>query len=77
LKQLHKTPIQEDVTSISGVPTWTLVLFKRILEITGKENINQVWPNLELYLHGGVAFTPYKEQFIQLIGKEINFLKCL
>jgi hypothetical protein len=63
------------VTSISGVPTWTLVLFKRILELTGKNNMSEVWPNLELYIHGGVSFVPYREQFAKLIGKEINYLE--
>jgi len=57
------------------VPTWTLVLFKRILEITGKETISQVWPSLELYMHGGVSFTPYKSQFNKLIGKKVNYLE--
>ncbi|MBU3745066.1 MAG: GH3 auxin-responsive promoter family protein, partial [Sediminibacterium sp.] len=46
------TTLKENVTSISGVPTWTLVLFKRILEITGKKHIHEVWPNLELFIHG-------------------------
>jgi hypothetical protein len=50
------------------------VLIKRILEITGKENLKQVWPNLELYIHGGVSFTPYKEQFEKLIGGSINYV---
>lgn len=57
----------EDVTSISGVPTWTLILFKRLLELTGKSNMLEVWPNLELYMHGGVNFNPYREQFKQFI----------
>jgi hypothetical protein len=51
------------------------VLFKRILEITGKQTIAEVWPNLELYLHGGVSFTPYRQQFDQLIGKPIHYLE--
>jgi hypothetical protein len=63
------------VTSISGVPTWTLVLIKRILEITGKSNLKEVWPDLELYLHGGVSFTPYKEQFHKLLGNGVNYLE--
>ena len=50
----------EDVRTISGVPSWMLVLFHKILEVKGLENISQVWPNLELYMHGGVSFTPYK-----------------
>jgi hypothetical protein len=75
IEKLAATTIKENVTSISGVPTWTLVLFKRILEITGKKNIAEVWPSLELYMHGGVSFTPYKDQFQQLIGKKINYLE--
>jgi len=62
----HET-MQHDVTSISGVPSWTLVLIKRILELTGKSNLSEVWPNLEVFFHGGVNFEPYQEQFRQLI----------
>lgn len=74
IEKLAKTTIRENVTSISGVPTWTLVLIKRILEITGKTHLTEVWPNLELYIHGGVSFTPYREQFEKLIGAPINYL---
>ena len=56
-----------NVTSLGGVPTWNILLFKRILEITGKKNMLEVWPNLELYFHGAVNFTPYREQFKALI----------
>src|SRR5215468_8951120 len=75
IEMLAQNTIRENVTSISGVPTWTLVLFKRILEITGKKTISDVWPSLELYMHGGVSFTPYKEQFKKIIGKEISYLE--
>ncbi|BDQ12670.1 GH3 auxin-responsive promoter family protein [Sediminibacterium sp. TEGAF015] len=67
--------IQEDVTSISGVPTWTMILIKRILEITGKQTLKEVWPNLELYIHGGVSFTPYRTQFQKLIGEGCHYLE--
>lgn len=67
--------IQEDVTSISGVPTWTLILIKRILAITGKQTLKEVWPNLELYIHGGVSFTPYRTQFQKLIGDGCSYLE--
>jgi len=60
----------EDVTNISGVPSWTLLLLKRILEKTGKQNLLEVWPNLELFMHGGVSFTPYREQFKKLIPSD-------
>ncbi|HTL08161.1 MAG TPA: GH3 auxin-responsive promoter family protein [Chitinophagaceae bacterium] len=75
IEQLAQATIKENVTSISGVPTWTLVLIKRILEISGKQYLAEVWPQLELYLHGGVSFVPYREQFRQLIGKDINYLE--
>lgn len=75
IEKLAESTIKENVTSISGVPTWTLVLFRRILEITGKSCIADVWPALELYMHGGVSFTPYREQFAKLIGKNINYLE--
>ncbi|HTN20323.1 MAG TPA: GH3 auxin-responsive promoter family protein [Pelobium sp.] len=65
-KMAHAT-LAENVTNIAGVPTWTIVLAKRILEITGKSNLMEVWPNLELYVHGAVNFEPYREQFKRLI----------
>ena len=62
--------IHENMTSLVGVPSWMLVLLNRVLEKTGKDNILEVWPNLELYLHGGVNFNPYREQFQKLIPKK-------
>ena len=75
IEKLASNTIHENVTSISGVPTWTMVLFKRILEMTGKKTMAEVWPSLELYMHGGVSFTPYREQIQKLIGKKINYLE--
>lgn len=75
IEKLARSTIPENVTSISGVPTWTLVLIKRILEITGKETLKEVWPDLELYIHGGVSFTPYREQFKKLIGSNCTYLE--
>lgn len=75
IEKLAQSTIHENVTSISGVPTWTMVLFKRILEITGKKIIADVWPSLELFMHGGVSFVPYKEQFQKLIGKNVHYLE--
>ncbi len=75
IEMLATTTMQENVTSVSGVPTWTLVLFQRILELTGKQNMKEVWPSLELYMHGGVSFHPYKEQFKKLIGEDIQYLE--
>ncbi|MFK8060322.1 MAG: GH3 auxin-responsive promoter family protein [Polaribacter sp.] len=61
--------IEEDITSLVGVPSWMLVLLNRVLEKTGKDNILEVWPNLEVYFHGGVNFNPYREQYKKLIPK--------
>lgn len=65
-KMAHST-IEDDVYILAGVPSWTMVLAKRILEITGKSNLKEVWPNLELFMHGGVSFDPYREEFKRLI----------
>ncbi|AWH74083.1 hypothetical protein DCS32_07895 [Dokdonia sp. Dokd-P16] len=59
--------IQQDVTSLSGVPSWMLVLLNNVLETTGASNLLEVWPNLEVYFHGGVSFDPYMEQYQKLI----------
>lgn len=75
IEKLAQTTVSENVTSMAGVPTWLIVLLKRILDITGKSTIKEVWPSLELYMHGGVSFVPYKQQFEKLIGSPINYLE--
>ena len=70
VEKMAQATIGVNVTNISGVPTWNLVLAKRILEITGKNNLLEVWPNLELYFHGAVNFKPYREQFKKLIPSD-------
>ncbi len=67
IEKMAQTTLNENVTNIAGVPTWTLVLLQRILEITGKENILEVWPNLEMFGHGAVAFGPYRDTFKNLL----------
>ncbi len=67
LARIAQTTVNQNVTSIAGVPSWNLVLLKYILQYTGKKNILEVWPNLELFMHGGVSFSPYKEQFYNII----------
>ncbi|MGG6232283.1 GH3 auxin-responsive promoter family protein [Tenacibaculum sp. SDUM215027] len=62
--------IHENITSLVGVPSWMLVLLNRVLEKTGKDNILEVWPNLEVYFHGGINFNPYREQYKKLIPKD-------
>ena len=57
----------KNVTNISGVPSWMLSVLNRMMELTGKTHLEEVWPNLEVFFHGGVAFTPYRKQYEQLI----------
>lgn len=75
IERMAQETISENVTNISGVPSWTLVLLNKVLELSGKNNIAEVWPNLELFVHGAVNFTPYKEQFYKIIGKPIQYLE--
>lgn len=75
IEMLAQSTIHENVTSMAGVPTWLMVLLKRILEITGKETIKEVWPSLELYMHGGVSFVPYRQHFETLIGGPVNYME--
>jgi hypothetical protein len=70
VEKITEATLGENVTNIAGVPSWNLVLIKHILEVTGKKNLLEVWPNLELFTHGGVNFTPYREQFKKLIPSE-------
>jgi hypothetical protein len=62
----------ENVTSFAGVPSWMLVLLNRIMTETGKENLTELWPNLEVYFHGGVSFEPYREQYQKILPRN-NF----
>ena len=64
--------INENVTSLAGVPSWMLVLLQKALETTGKSNLLELWPNAEVYFHGGVNFDPYREQYKKLFPKD-NF----
>jgi GH3 auxin-responsive promoter len=62
--------MQDDIVMFGGVPTWLIVLFRRILEKTGKQNLLEVWPNLQAYMHGGVGFDPYRKTFQELIPSD-------
>jgi hypothetical protein len=76
IERMAQATMEEDVTNIVGVPSWTLVLIKRILEIKKTNNLLDVWPNLELFMHGGVSFEPYREQFKMLIPSEkMNYVE--
>lgn len=76
IERMAVATVNKNITSIIGVPSWNLILMKRILEISGKNDITEVWPNLELFIHGGVNFNPYKEQFRKLFStKNVNYLE--
>ena len=65
---------KENMVLLAGVPTWTIILLRRVLELSGKKNLLEVWPNVETYIHGGVNFEPYREQFQQLLpSSHINY----
>ena len=69
-----KESIKENVTSFAGVPSWLLVLFNKVLDHTSKKNIFEVWPNLEVYFHGGVSFKPYQSQYDNLFpGSQLKY----
>lgn len=70
VERIAETTIHENVTNLSGVPSWMLAVIKRILEKTGAKHLNEIWPNLEVFFHGGVCFTPYREQYKQLITSD-------
>ncbi len=65
--RIAREAMTKNVTNLSGVPSWMLSVLNRIMEISGKEHLEEVWPNLEVFFHGGVAFTPYREQYEKLI----------
>jgi hypothetical protein len=76
LNQITRLTVNENVTNISGVPSWYLVLIKQILAFTGKKNLHEVWPNLEVFFHGGISFVPYRKQFMNIIpGEEMNYME--
>ena len=76
LDAIASQAVNKNITNLTGVPSWMLILLKRILKLSGKNNISEVWPNLELYMHGGINFEPYKEQFKALIpSKKMNYLE--
>ncbi|MBR6319763.1 MAG: GH3 auxin-responsive promoter family protein [Prevotella sp.] len=65
--RIAREAMNKNVTNLSGVPSWMLSVLNRVMELSGKEHLEEVWPNLEVFFHGGVAFTPYREQYERLI----------
>lgn len=76
IEKMAEHTVNQNVTHIAGVPTWTIVLIRRLFEMKGTDNLRDIWPNLELYIHGGVSFRPYREQFHQLIrGEGMHYME--
>ena len=70
IEKLASETIRENVTNIAGVPTWTVLLIQRVTDMAGKKNILEVWPNLEVFFHGAVAFAPYRSLFQSIIPSD-------
>jgi len=76
LDQIVKSTYNKDISQIIGVPSWLKVLLENLLDFTGKNNILEIWHNLELFVHGGISFSPYKESYKKLIPSEkMNYLE--
>jgi hypothetical protein len=76
IEKMAQTTMERNVTSMAGVPSWVLLLLNRILEITGKKDISEVWPDLEVFFHGGVSFSPYRKQYKNLISSsKMNYVE--
>jgi hypothetical protein len=76
LDKMARATVDDNICIVAGMPTWTLVLFEKVLEITRKKNIHEVWPNLELYIHGGMNIQPYKARFKKLLpNSKMNYVQ--
>lgn len=76
MEKITALTVNMNVTSISGVPSWFLVLIRHILKTTGKENLHEVWPNLEVFFHGGINFAPYRDQYMRLLpGEKMKYME--
>jgi len=70
-----KNALKYNVTNFSGVPSWNMVLLRKILEYTGKSNLKEIWPNLELFMHGGINFEPYRSEYQKIIPGKMNYME--
>jgi hypothetical protein len=76
LEKIANATADENMVSLAGVPSWMLLIMKKVLDATGKKSIAEVWPNLEVYFHGGVNFNPYRDQFKQIFNKsDLSYLE--
>ena len=73
INAVTKNTVNEDVTSLAGVPSWMLTLLNNVLLKTHKKNISEIWPNLEVYFHGGVNFSPYRQEFRKILSEKTMF----
>lgn len=74
--QIARAAINKNITNISGVPSWMLSVLTRVQELTGCDNMMEIWPNMEMFFHGGVAFTPYRQQYQKLFpGDQMHFME--
>ncbi|MDR0206591.1 MAG: GH3 auxin-responsive promoter family protein [Bacteroidales bacterium] len=74
LQLIAKHTVDENITSISGVPSWMLLVLSEVLKISGKNHLSEVWPNLELYFHGGVALSLYREVYTKLLPNSVFYM---
>jgi len=74
IKKMAESTVNENITSLSGVPSWSLVLFEYMIEKYKAKNMKEIWPNMELYMHGGIKFNPYQKRFKELLP-DINYLE--
>ncbi|MDH5474991.1 MAG: GH3 auxin-responsive promoter family protein [Cyclobacteriaceae bacterium] len=76
IEKMARSTIDDNVTSITGVPTWAVLLLEKVMEVKGVSDIHEVWPNLEVFFHGAVSFTPYRNLFEQLIpSKKMHYVE--
>ncbi len=76
MRMITEKTVEMNITSISGVPSWYLVLIRHILATTGREHLHQVWPHLEVFFHGGLSFAPYREQYLKLLpDRKMNYME--
>ena len=77
LDQMANATLNDNICIVAGLPSWTLVLFQRVLDISGKKNIHEVWPNLELYIHGGMNIDPYRKAFEKMLpNPDMNYVQA-
>lgn len=76
LPALVSAAADHDITNISGVPSWFLTVLKQIIKAKGAQTIHDVWPNLEVFFHGGISMAPYREQYSHITDPKMRYLEC-